>query len=298
MGVPSMLTRLRKRLGGGGPAMVVAVIALCVALCGGAYAATASKTKKKSGGVVITKLSQISASVRKQLQGAAGPAGAAGQPGARGATGAQGPKGDLGPKGEKGEEGEEGIGAEVEPIAVGDPFECEELGGANVRLEGQTPAEGVEVCNGAPGEGGAGGGPLAPGDTETGVFAQQTSAESGEAGIFAPISFPVTLGPDTQTSASGHIKHVGFAGDGGNCPGTDHAPQAAPGYLCIYDNEGVSAVNATYVGVKQGPTVAEGVLASGAFVEFSPEAPGLAVVAGSFAVTGCTTEAGEPSQCP
>ena len=124
-----MLSRLRQRLASGGPATVVAVIALSVALCGGAFAATASKTKK-SGGVVITKLSQISPSVRNQLKGAAGPKGDAGAPGA---------KGDQGLKGDQGAKGNDGA---LGKSAVVEENDCGGLGGVEVRVEGQAKGAG------------------------------------------------------------------------------------------------------------------------------------------------------------
>jgi len=303
-----MFTRLKRRVAASGPAMIVAVLVLTVGLCGLAFAATSSKTKKKSG-VVITNLNQISPSVQKKLKGAAGAPGAPGQPGAKGATGAQGPKGDQGPKGERGPEGEEGIGVEVEPIAVGDESECEKLGGANVREEGQTPGEGVEVCNGKPGKD-AGSGPLAPGAMETGVYGEQASVEDGAFGIWAPISFAVPLDADTVTSTSAHFEYVEPPNEPpttASCPGTYRSPQAMPGYLCVYRNESsASSLNTTYEGVKRAPggDGADGVLDSGAYIQFEPIAaepePPIAVVAGSYAITGCSASlsAGEPNACP
>lgn len=303
MAVPSMLTRLKKRLSEGGPAMIVAIIALCLALCGGAFAATASKTKKKSGGVVITKLSQISPSVRKQLQGAQG---APGAPGAKGDAGAQGSKGDPGSPGSPGADGIDGKSVEVEEIPLGE-IECQELGGANVRVEGQEPEEGVEVCNGASGEGGTAGATLAPGSTETGIYSQQTSVESAEFGIFAPISFPTPIDSATRASVNvtvgtthPHIQYVGPEAEEAPCLGNFEFPQAEPGYLCIYQNEAVSALNTTFIGTKVGPAAASTrVLNAGTYLEFAPnEAAEAAIVAGSFAITGCTTEVGEPNECP
>jgi Collagen triple helix repeat (20 copies) len=295
MKATSMFTRFKKRVAASGPATIVAVISLTVALCGGAFAATASK-QKKAGGVVITKLNQISPSVRKQLQGAAG---ATGQPGAKGDTGAEGAKGDPGAKGNPGNNGEPGESVTVEEIEPEDPlFRCEELGGAEVRLESQELEEGVEVCNGEPGSSGSSDGTLSPGSAETGIYGMQTSAESGSFGIWAPISFPTPLGKDTTESLNfedavaetfPHVEYVSSLAEEEHCPGTYASPQALPGYLCIYQNPAIAAYNTTFIGAKRGPTGASGVLSSGTYLEFAPnEASELAVVAGSFAVTGCS----------
>lgn len=98
-----MLSRMQSKLGTAG--LVTALIALVLAMSGGAYAAK---------GVIITKLSQISPSVQKKLKGKqgavgpvgpAGPQGAAGSSGAKGDTGARGPEGPEGPRGEEGPPG-------------------------------------------------------------------------------------------------------------------------------------------------------------------------------------------------
>jgi hypothetical protein len=78
------------------PAGVVAVLALVLAMSGGAYAA---------GRYVITSTKQISPKVLKALKGAAGPSGAAGL---TGPVGAQGPAGPAGAKGETGAAGPQG----------------------------------------------------------------------------------------------------------------------------------------------------------------------------------------------
>jgi hypothetical protein len=277
--------------------LVVACVALIAALGGTALAAKGALTGKQKKEVE---------KIAKKF---------AGKPGAPGAAGANGANGKDGAAGANGKDGTSGASAKNVVLTTLTPGQegCVE-GGTKVEVEGN-PASKKAVCNGVeglegePGDPWTAGGTLPAGATETGVFAQQTSAESGEAGIFAPISFPILLDADTTTSVSGtvvpspipsHIKQVGSEGDGGVCPGDANSPQAAPGYLCIYENAGLAAFNATYVGVKKGPSVAEGVLGSGGFVEFSREEAGLSVVAGSFAVTGCSTSlpAGEPDKCP
>src|SRR3954452_11094326 len=84
------------------PAMVVAVIALCVALGGGAYAAiklpknSVGSKQLKKGAVTPPKLS---AKTIKQLKGKTGPQGAPGTPGVPGTPGAPGQPGGTGPAG-------------------------------------------------------------------------------------------------------------------------------------------------------------------------------------------------------
>ena len=88
---------------------VVAVLALVLAMSGGAYAASR---------YVITSTKQISPKVLKSLQGKAGavgaqgPAGAVGAQGPAGSSGAQGPAGLAGVQGPKGERGEPGARGE------------------------------------------------------------------------------------------------------------------------------------------------------------------------------------------
>jgi hypothetical protein len=88
-----MFSRLNSRFGAPG---VVAVLALVIAMAGGAYAAKH---------YVISSLSQIKPSVVAQLKGKAGPAGPtgpSGQKGDPGAVGATGPQGAAGSPGAPG----------------------------------------------------------------------------------------------------------------------------------------------------------------------------------------------------
>jgi hypothetical protein len=134
---------------------VIAVVALVFAMAGGALAA------KK---VIITKLSQISPGVQKQLKGKTGPAGPAGPAGTKGDTGAVGPQGPAGSAGKDGSNG----------------------------------------APGAPGSPWVAGGTLPAGSTETGGFAIQTDfLENAGVGLgITSISFPIPLAgalPETKT---------------------------------------------------------------------------------------------------
>jgi hypothetical protein len=111
----------------GGPAFVLAMIALFVALTGGAVAAgivplakhaltadTATNAKKLGG--------QTPAQIKASLKGPAGPAGPAGPQGPAGPKGDAGPQGSpgstgsqgaQGPKGDKGDKGDVGSGLKI-----------------------------------------------------------------------------------------------------------------------------------------------------------------------------------------
>lgn len=78
---------------------VVAILALILAMSGGAWAA------KK---YLITSVNQISPSVLKKLKGKRGPRGREGTQGVEGKEGKQGPEGKEGKEGKEGPEGKEG----------------------------------------------------------------------------------------------------------------------------------------------------------------------------------------------
>jgi hypothetical protein len=322
-----MFIKLRQRLAANGPATVVAVIALSVALCGGAFAATASKTKKK-GGVVITKLSQIKPSVRKQLEGAAGPAGPAGPigpaglAGAKGDTGLQGPAGAAGAKGDPGTSGAAGANGEdvvVTQIATG-IARCSERGGVEVRLKNQAAGTGKDVCNGAAGAPGADGDPgpegspwtaggtLPPGATEVGAWSFQASPDQteGTERIFTPVSFSIALPVDVLLSVLEHPENqIHFVAVGQEPPacleGSPLAPKAAPGHVCIYESAS-GIVNSSFLGITIAPGLSEGVGTAGAYLEFAQNTDPAKVAsgAGSIAVTGCSESlpVGDPNKCP
>lgn len=92
-----MLTRFRRHVGS---AHVIALLALFVALGGGAYAAmslpknSVGARQLKRGAVTPPKLSRATV---KELQGATGPRGPKGAKGAKGATGDKGATGPAGP---------------------------------------------------------------------------------------------------------------------------------------------------------------------------------------------------------
>jgi hypothetical protein len=98
--------------------MAVAIVALCVSLGGGAFAA---------GHYLITSKRQISPKVLKALKGKrgatgpigpTGPAGQGGQPGAAGAPGDKGDKGDIGPSTVYAVHRDETVGITATPVVV------------------------------------------------------------------------------------------------------------------------------------------------------------------------------------
>jgi hypothetical protein len=280
-----MFKQVRERLGS--PALVVAVMALVVALCGGAFAAsnpgggkaTASKTKAKKGprGPKGPKGDPGPA-------GPTGPAGAQGAPGAKGDTGAQGEKG---PKGDKGDPGTNGKSVEVTPVIEG-VTECGGRGGAILEEEGGGTE--VELCNGKQGEQGkegnpwTAGGTLPAGATETGAWAFTASDANAE--IAVPISFPVPL-----ATALGE-EHVHYQNEGNfatTCPGNVGAPKAKPGELCVYYYPLTGGpANATFEEISIVNYREKGASTPGAvlYFGFSGAAGETASGTGSWAVTG------------
>jgi hypothetical protein len=271
------LKRVKKRFAASGPGLTIGVIAIVLALTGGAIAASGglSGTQKKE----VKKIAQTEAKkFAKQ--------GAKGDPGPAGPMGSQGGKGDTGTPGA---DGKDGKSAEVTSFN-GPKGVCAE-GGAEVKSA--TPA--VLICNGEEGEPGepgspwTAGGTLPSGATETGSWAMNGTASDTE-GILAAISFPI---PYEFPLKAAHV-HIGEEGEAGfvdSCPGTAAKPSAPPGELCVYFSESEGLVNATAEGIFRYNSLSKGATRTGAMLKFIPS--GLAYGAGSFAVTGCEISAPE-----
>jgi hypothetical protein len=99
-----MLQRFRDQVGTAG--LIVAVVALVLALGGGAYAASGALTGKQKK--EVEKIAKKYAG-KPGTAGATGPAGAAGAKGDTGAAGAAGAEGKQGIQGKEGKEGAEGL---------------------------------------------------------------------------------------------------------------------------------------------------------------------------------------------
>jgi hypothetical protein len=283
-----MFSTLRNRFGIPG---VISVIALVFAMFGGAYAASNSSNGGKA-----------TASVK--AKGPRGPKGATGPAGPQGPAGPAGAKGEKGDKGDSGDPGAPGTGAPGKSVLsttfegtdepVSEP--CEERGGSSFEVEGS----GVKsyVCNGFEGEGGSGGGgvpvSLPEGSTETGDWSFFTSDPGEESVALAPISFNIPL---TAPLNGAHVEFVTPAGPTPNCPGTAAEPQAASGFLCVYQSTAVfaqflavnAASNVPFGLTQPGTTGAD---TSGAIIRFKvfgeeallEEIPARAL--GTYAVTG------------
>jgi len=136
----NITSRLKRRLDIHGPGVTIGVIALVIALSGGAYAAA-------KGGLTSKQKKQVQSIAKAEAQKYANS-----NPGAPGTTGPQGAKGDPGPAGKDGapgQDGENGKSVIVTPIPTGSPI-CNELGGAEV--EEEEGSSSVEVCNGSIGQ--------------------------------------------------------------------------------------------------------------------------------------------------
>lgn len=262
-----MFALLRNRLGIPG---VISLIALVLAMAGGAYAA------KK---YIITSTSQIKPSVLKALQGKAGPAGAQGAPGTPGSQGAAGSAGKEGTQGLQGEPGEpgkagkDGVSATTATLSVGNEH-CA-AGGTEVK-SASAPAY---VCNGSPW---AAEGTLPSEATETGSWGGSISVtkeqEKGEEAVSSmfPISFTLPLAEEPE------FVYVKSEETKEGCPGiVGGAPTAEPGKLCVYEK---FAGGPVFIGISFNPSSgAPGVGKSGVLLPFVDSFSG--TIFGAWAVT-------------
>jgi hypothetical protein len=261
-----MFSSACRRLGAPG---VIAIIALVLAMVGGAWAA--------NGGVIITKLSQISPKVKSQLKGQTGPVGPVGP---AGPAGAQGSKGDAGKEGNQGKEGKQGKSVVIASEAKG--ANCKE-GGQSFEVEGSSVKS--YACNGSPW---TAGGTLPKGATETGAwFARMQGSEAPFVGV-GVIDLPVPLATELSGTNAIVVKEGAVPPsqcDDGVSPaaGPTH-PEADSGFLCVFvaaeeETPGYSVVKIASSGV--------GVSTAGAMVIADSENEILfAQPHGTFAVTG------------
>lgn len=179
-----MYKRLKEPFGKAG--LIVALIALVFALVGGAYAASGGNPLASSSGKSHKK-SKAKRGPRGK-QGKTGPQGPAGPGGPAGPAGPAGAKGANGANGNDGTPGDPGKSVEVTEFTPVVDSQCNELGGAEVKVEGA--GSGAEVCNGADGTDGTfSTEPLPGGQTLTGAWAvAKASTQSTSSVLTAAIS--------------------------------------------------------------------------------------------------------------
>ncbi|HWI97051.1 MAG TPA: hypothetical protein VNS60_13380 [Solirubrobacterales bacterium] len=264
-----MFKRLKQRLEASGPGLTVAVIAMVLALTGGAFAAAGKLT-----GPQKKEVEKIAKKVAKP--GKPGAPGPAGKDGTNGTNGAKGDKGDNGTNGTNGTNGKSAV---VTPEPEGE--NCEK-GGVAVEVSGE-PATKKFVCNGQEGSPWTVDGTLPPEKTETGAWAfTGTTADTN--GIRVPISFPIHLSGGLEETA---VHFQGESEFGVHCPGIVAVPEADPGQLCVYVNNAdeFPVTGTTVVGIFKLDNPEEpGASRAGAILRFVPPTAA-AAGGGSFAVT-------------
>jgi hypothetical protein len=209
-----MLSVLRNRFGVPG---IISVIALVLAMTGGAWAASK---------YIITSTKQIKPSVLKSLKGKTGPQGPAG------------PQGSAGPAGAKGADGAPGANGQSVTNTALEPGneDCPE-GGTEFQVGAGTPSF---ACTGEPGEQGPEGSPWVVGAAPTGAemrgtWALNTNAAGAES-VYAAVSTSVPLGGPIAIAikAPGSFGPIECAGTVENPlpPTNEGAPM--PSVLCVY----------------------------------------------------------------
>jgi len=283
-----MFHKVRERLGSAG--LAVAIVALIVALSGGAYAATATDSAKKpaKGLTKAQVIALIKANSKPGQPGQPGPPGPAGGAGSKGDQGIQGPKGD------KGDKGDVGTGINLIPIGIGGPAsKCAGRGGATLK-ENTAPGAEKDICTGEkgiqgdkgdPGDPWSVGGKLPPGESETGAWAFSAAEDEDE--IFVPISFTIPLAGEL---AEGDVHFQSESDFETECPlpASVTEPEAPPGKLCVFAFPFSPVVNATFTRIsKLNFSNEPGASGAGAVVQFafSGAVGDLAQGNGSWAVT-------------
>lgn len=263
--------RLKEPFGTAG--LTVAILALVVAMAGGAFAA---------GGGLSGKQKKEVEKIAKKVGGKPGPSGSNGAPGAKGDAGA------AGANGTNGTNGANGTGVTSKPIPTSSAS-CNHLGGTEL-----TSVSGTEkLCNGAEGEAGA----IHPGETlppeasETGTwgFSAGEDPKNGFA-VWPVASYAIPL---SAPLAAGHSHIINEAGKElifnesleppveevtpTKCLGTFSVPSAEPGNLCIYAERmsfvitysGI--VSSTVAGALEGFRSFPGAEANGTWAVTAPE---------------------------
>ena len=253
-----MISRLHRHIGTAG--LIVAIVALVAALGGGAYAATNSGKATASA---------------KGKQGPRGKTGKPGKPGPAGPKGDTGAAGAAGAKGDVGSAGSAGAPGKSVVMSAASGAECAS-GGTKFEVEGAGSPR--KVCNGQTGFTET----LPSEKTETGTwgFTRDSTLTSGFGIGYSPISFPIPLEAGLDAS---QVSIVPAAGPPtADCPGTDAAPTAEPGFLCLYIGSEAGTVAPRVA--KASDVTAAGADNTGAIVVIEFEGTGPQIT-GTWAVT-------------
>ena len=268
-----MKRRLTEPFGKAG--LTVGIIALLMALVGGAYAA---------GGLTKPQEKQVKKIAKKEAQkyansnpGAPGPAGAAGKDGTNGTNGTN---------------GADGASVTGTPIASGGACGVG-VTGVKYSLSGtDTPVcNGKEGAKGKQGDPWTAGGTLPPGETLTGVWGGTVNEETKAVKVAQQASFNIPL---TAPPVVNLIQKDGTAttGDLSKCPGSPSNPQAAPGNFCAYAI--TPAEEPEGLGIGGGNTSALRALTTGVLFQanipaFNPATFSVSAIGGTWAVTAPTS---------
>ncbi len=212
------MKRLSKHIN---PATILALAALVFAITGGAYAASGGNGGGNgSGGDASASVASAHASIAKKSKKKPAPAG---KPGPRGPSGPAGPAGATGPAGPTGPAGGTGPAG-------------------SAGAEGETGPQGPQGPKGEQGPAGT------TGYTE---FLPSGKTEKGSWDLTVPAANPALGKPIAQTSISFvipleaepqvHFLQPNAPAKTTECPGTAENPEAAPGQLCVYAQEGINA---------------------------------------------------------
>jgi hypothetical protein len=281
-----MFSILRNRFGVPG---ALAVVALVLAMVGGAYAAAKLTGKQKKE---VEKIAKKFAG----KQGPRGPAGLPGPAGAPGKNGAQGPIGPEGPEGPMGPEGQTGFTETLPPDKTETGAYRAPAGGAgtvvsfNIPLPAALDTEHVKLNDGAEAIGN-----VTNGSTTITITQRIQKFEVGYtvAGPGIPLGAKVvscapecgeeeteiTLSaPATETKTGVTIKGVLPECDNGVAPAASpENPEADPGFFCVF---AASGQEPTGIGKPGSTSGDQGVSASGVAIQSF-----LGVSTGTWAVT-------------
>lgn len=249
--------------------LTVAILALVMAMVGGAYAA---------GGLTKSQEKQVTKIAKKY----AGKPGAAGTNGTNGTNGAPGAKGEPGAAGTN---GKDGVSVTSSSFS-GNEHGCPKGGSQFVSASGETFA-----CNGKEGTPWTAGGTLPVGSTETGTW-MITASSPKYNGEFpsATLSFPIQLagelGQEQTHVVTGAEQSAHTAPQA--CQGTAAEPTAESGNLCVYldgetEKEFVLGLTEKPVGKFENGPLGAGI--AGAIVISLVNEPGT-YAQGTWAVTG------------